>query len=244
MIRRILNKIGKNKMAIALILILFAALLPMIVAAALTLKWMHRRKLLRLAESFSCVVCGSRLGAGSIRLGNARWLAIMVDLQAKHPRMKLRIVRSVHAVCPECGCEYRYCKADDAFVANPHQKSTLLIHINGHPVTIKTNHGPHFVAFASLADGRKYLQRQPATYSFGTLEEILKLNPGALPRQFRALYLDSPKTVEQFVNDPEYFPANQHLVTLSHEAAPPAAPPATGQAPEPTNNDRQDELKF
>lgn len=91
-----------------LLLFLFILLLPILLPTALVFAYIKRRRISRLAKSFICVSCGKQLGAEAIQLGNERWDSHVSEMHAKYPNRKFRRLRSIHAVCPHCGCEYRY----------------------------------------------------------------------------------------------------------------------------------------
>jgi len=63
----------------------------------------------------------------------------------------------------------------------------FIAHRTGNPVVVKTPRGNHWVAFASVADGQMYLRWMEVSCALGTLDEILRLNPKAFPRQFLVL---------------------------------------------------------
>lgn len=90
----------------------------------------------------------------------------------------------------------------------------FIAHAGGHPVTIKTNSGGHFIAFASLADGQAFLRYKQSPCALNTLEEILRLNPSAFPTEFSVLYLPTREAIQNFATAPETFPTREYLVTL------------------------------
>jgi hypothetical protein len=118
----------------------------------------------------------------------------------------------------------------------------FIVHANGHPVTIKTNRGLYFVAFASIADGQAFLRWQQVPWMLGTLDEILRLNPAAFPREFSALYLPTRQAIEMFAADPKGFPTDEYLVKLKHEVMLPST--HSKQASPPPKDDAQNEFRF
>lgn len=93
--------------------------LPIIALVDLIQERKQIRRITKLVCGFICVSCGTRLGMEALRLGNERWAAIVSELQRQYPDTKLSLVRTIHAVCPHCGCEYRYRVADRSLVVRP-----------------------------------------------------------------------------------------------------------------------------
>lgn len=118
---QIRRRIGKSKVTGFFFVIAFVLLLPIILPFALIQGHFETRRIKKVIRNFICS-CGTRLGDEAIRLGNQRWAAIIAEMHARYPGVKPLIRRSVHAVCPTCGCEYRYREADASLIPNPHQK--------------------------------------------------------------------------------------------------------------------------
>jgi|SRR6266545_6318171 len=116
---RFRKKLARSKLLGSLITIAFVLLLPIILPVALIQDQIRTRKIKRIICAFVCASCGTRLGTEAIRLGNERWAAIVSDLHARFPDRKLRVLRDVHAVCPNCGREYMYRDADRSLVFRP-----------------------------------------------------------------------------------------------------------------------------
>ncbi|MEQ8854048.1 hypothetical protein [Gimesia sp.] len=71
----------------------------------------------QLASRFVCLECGEVLGVEAIRLANERWDEIVKAIIAKsEPGTRLRLVRTVEALCPHCGCQYLYHKMEQTFL--------------------------------------------------------------------------------------------------------------------------------
>lgn len=90
---------------------------------------------------------------------------------------------------------------------------------------LKTNRGPHILAFASKADGEAFLRWKPAPASVDTLGDILRINPD-FPTKGRALYFPSREAMQLFANDPATFPTEKYLFEFVREEAPPVQPQA------------------
>ena len=118
----------------------------------------------------------------------------------------------------------------------------FIAHANGHPLIIKTNRGTQFIAFGSVADGETFMRSKQVPCSLGTLDEILRLNPVAFPRQFGVLYLPTRQAIEMFAADPKGFPTEEYLVTLRHDVVRP--PSDREELSPPTKSDGQGELGF
>jgi hypothetical protein len=116
---RLRKRIAKNKLVGLLVTVTFVLLLPIILPLVLILDGLRTRKIKRIVCDFICVSCGTQLGVEALRLGNERWAAIISDLHKQYPGMRFRIVRDIHAVCPNCGCEYMYRDADCSLAVRP-----------------------------------------------------------------------------------------------------------------------------
>jgi hypothetical protein len=118
----------------------------------------------------------------------------------------------------------------------------FIAHANGHPVIIKTNLGDRFVAFESLVDGQEFLRWKHVLCALSTLDDILRLNPTAFPRQFSVLCLPTRRAIEMFTTNPKDFPTGEYLITLKHDVAPPAS--HVEQATPARREDGHDEFRF
>ena len=71
----------------------------------------------QLASRFVCLECGEVLGVEAIRLADERWEEIVkAIISYNETGTRLRLVRTVDAICPHCGCLYLYHQAERTFV--------------------------------------------------------------------------------------------------------------------------------
>ncbi|MCH9655965.1 MAG: hypothetical protein K0U86_08465 [Planctomycetes bacterium] len=121
-----MSLVGKkivNQIFGILMIFLIILLLPIIFPIALVISYIDTRKMNQLIKRFICVSCGKQLGAEEIQLGNERWDSIVSEMLAKYPNRKFRRPRSIHAVCPHCGCEYRYNKGNNTLELIPQKEN-------------------------------------------------------------------------------------------------------------------------
>jgi hypothetical protein len=106
----------RNKLVGFLVTAFSVLSLPIIVPAALIQERIRTRRITRVVCRFVCVSCGKALGLEGLRLGNERWGAIIAELHERSPGSRFRVLQGIHAICPECGCEYRYQDGDQSLV--------------------------------------------------------------------------------------------------------------------------------
>ncbi|WP_145454260.1 hypothetical protein [Gimesia panareensis] len=105
------------KFGLVLVLPIFILLLPVTLPLiGIQLKRDQKRKR-TLAERFVCVECGEVIGLEAIRLADERWSKIVEKiLSENNTEIRLRLVRTVDAICPHCGCQYCYREEEQTFV--------------------------------------------------------------------------------------------------------------------------------
>lgn len=92
-------------------------LLPIILPVSLLQSQREKRRMRNLASRFVCLECGEVLGVEAIRLADERWDEIVKAIISRNePGTRLRLVRTVDAICPHCGCQYLYRKVERTFV--------------------------------------------------------------------------------------------------------------------------------
>ena len=74
----------------------------------------ERRKQRRVLKA-RCVRCGEILGPAALDRADVEWSAHVEQMFRDHPGIRFRMVRTVHAVCADCGQAYRYDEKADAF---------------------------------------------------------------------------------------------------------------------------------
>jgi hypothetical protein len=86
----------------------FVLFLPLILPTAIALHAIYRHRLRSAASRFVCIACGQVLGKESLRLSDIDWAQQMEEMRIRHPGVKFRVVRNVHAICSKCGKQYRF----------------------------------------------------------------------------------------------------------------------------------------
>lgn len=100
-----------------ILVLFFILLLPILMPYSLLKDRVEKRRRRQLASRFVCVECGEVLGVEAIRLADERWDEIVKAIISRNePGTRLRLVRTVDAICPHCGCLYLYRKAERTFV--------------------------------------------------------------------------------------------------------------------------------
>ncbi|QDT21056.1 hypothetical protein [Gimesia chilikensis] len=100
-----------------ILVLFFILLLPILVPYSLLMDRVEKRRRRQLASRFVCEQCGKVLGVEALQLADERWDEIVKEIIAKsEPGTRLRLVRTVDAICPHCGCQYLYRKAERTFV--------------------------------------------------------------------------------------------------------------------------------
>ncbi|HKJ62836.1 MAG TPA: hypothetical protein VKA94_12725, partial [Hyphomicrobiales bacterium] len=65
----------------------------------------------------NCERCGQLMGPNAPKLADKAWNAEADAIMKQAPgRLRRRIVRTVHAICPHCGLRYRFLEEYGKFV--------------------------------------------------------------------------------------------------------------------------------
>lgn len=107
---------------IAICMLLLPVILPLTVLA----QKRYQKRLRGLSEGFACVECGQILGVEAIQLADERWEEMSEERRRLYPHIKFRLVRDLHALCPHCGCEYRYQEAEATFIVRERNRGQEL----------------------------------------------------------------------------------------------------------------------
>ena len=82
--------------------------LPVVLPVMVFRNMIDARYQKRIANGVSCERCGKLLGEAAILESSRVFVDEWKQLQAKHPGIKFRMIRTHHAICTECGQEYLY----------------------------------------------------------------------------------------------------------------------------------------
>ena len=89
---------------------------PILILAAIVMDCLNGLRMRKAAKIFRCEKCGQVLGLDGLALGEEVWSAELRDIISNSPPdERLRVVRSVHAVCPKCGERYFWRERDQSF---------------------------------------------------------------------------------------------------------------------------------
>jgi hypothetical protein len=102
--------------AIPLLLVVIVIGTPLWIPAIIIRQTVHKHRLRKAANSFACVRCGSILGVDALKRADTRWAEYLLELSRKHPGVKFRTVRTLHAICLNCGTRYTFCESERTFV--------------------------------------------------------------------------------------------------------------------------------
>jgi len=89
---------------VLIILIAFPIAIPIGIVSWI---W-DRRRMQAVAERARCECCGTALRVASLHRADAEWTKRVAELQIARPLMRLRMIRSLWAICAACGAEYDY----------------------------------------------------------------------------------------------------------------------------------------
>ena len=109
-------------LGIAICMLLLPVILPLTVLG----QKRYQKRLRGLAEGFPCVECGQNIGVEALQLGDDRWDEMLAERRRLYPNIKFRLVRDLQALCPHCGCEYRYQEAEATFIVRERNRGQEL----------------------------------------------------------------------------------------------------------------------
>ncbi len=107
----------RHLMMLAVMVVLFLLLLPIIIPLVAFLHWRNDARMRRIAAEMHCKRCGQPMGPKAPKLADHAWNR-EADTIRKQPsiRQRQRVLRSVHAICPNCGLRYRFLEDYGKFV--------------------------------------------------------------------------------------------------------------------------------
>lgn len=96
--------------------IAFILLSPVLVPIGLLSYARDQKHMYATAEGFRCLGCGVVLGKFSIQRAEDEWGKYMDELHRQNPGHRFRVKRTVHAICAECGKQYRFSEKTSSFI--------------------------------------------------------------------------------------------------------------------------------
>jgi rubredoxin len=100
-------------LVLVVVLLLFLPVILPVVGVSLR---NERKRLEKAADDSRCPVCGTILGTSALRLADEEWSEYVRRLHREHPGTKFRLVRTLDAICPQCGQRFSFRKKERAFV--------------------------------------------------------------------------------------------------------------------------------
>jgi hypothetical protein len=108
--------LARRNISISLMVVEFALLFPTLIPAAIVLHALQNRRLWKAASTFACVRCGRALGRDALSRADKVWSEHVKDVTREQYAAKFRMIRTVHAVCPDCNSWYRFDEKGRTFV--------------------------------------------------------------------------------------------------------------------------------
>ena len=104
---------------IVFLLICLLVFMPTVVPFAI----LERVRMKRKIQRERCSGCGNMLDAAAVAKSDQEWAAHMDELRRERPNVKLRVVRSHHAICVTCGMKYQ-CRKGSILTVSEKPKTT------------------------------------------------------------------------------------------------------------------------
>ena len=111
-----------NSWLAILLVVVIILLSPVLIPVALLLQALSEQTKRGVARKFVCLKCGAVLGTESLRLADVAWNEYVSRLLREKPGMRLRLCRTLHAICSQCEQEYHYLEKDKTFVFQEREK--------------------------------------------------------------------------------------------------------------------------
>ena len=97
-----------SSFAIGSLVIAFIVFFPVIIPVTIFLSHRYRRKLRKLVKATPCQKCSKFLGLEALCLADAEWSAHVAELRNQNPGVRMRLIRTLHAIFPHCGARYTF----------------------------------------------------------------------------------------------------------------------------------------
>ena len=97
-----------RRVPIPLLVLIILIALPVAIPVAIVSWMLDRRRMQAVAQRTHCERCGATLGDASLHRADTEWAKRVAALLDAQPGMRLRMVRSLWAICAACGAEYDY----------------------------------------------------------------------------------------------------------------------------------------
>jgi hypothetical protein len=82
--------------------------LPVLIPLAFVRHYLDQHRLRVAAERAVCPACGVILGMEALHRADAYWRTYVAELHRNHPGVRFRLVRTVRAICGNCGVMLAY----------------------------------------------------------------------------------------------------------------------------------------
>ena len=82
--------------------------LPLLIPYALIMTKIDERRKRKAVLAFRCTNCGHVLGLAALVAADQEYSEHIDKMMLDHPKSRFRLVRSLHAICTNCGQRYTY----------------------------------------------------------------------------------------------------------------------------------------
>src|SRR5215469_18965556 len=86
---------------VALVVVLLIGM-PLLIPVAVVSQAIYKFRMRQAAKSFACMNCNTILGLGALTLADQVWGEHIREVH-RNPGLRYRIVRTLHAICLNCG---------------------------------------------------------------------------------------------------------------------------------------------
>ena|SRR5688572_2562104 len=90
--------------------------LRLLIPVALVLTTVDKHRIRKAARTFNCTVCGRPLGVVAVKLANRAVAKEAEQRRREHPRVRYRIIRTLHAICPACDARFAFDETLHTFI--------------------------------------------------------------------------------------------------------------------------------
>ena len=97
-----------RRVPIPLLMLIIVIAFPVAIPIAIVSWVWDRRRMQAVAERTCCEGCGMTLGIASLRRADAEWVKRAAALHSTRAVMRIRMIRSLWAICAACDAEYDY----------------------------------------------------------------------------------------------------------------------------------------
>lgn len=110
-------------------------LTPIMLPIALYLHARDVKRMRALAHAYPCRKCGRLLGTGSLRMADEAWASYLAQVghNSQGGVIRYRLVKTIDAICPHCGTQYKFVPNDRSFTPVRREDAPVGIEDLPHP---------------------------------------------------------------------------------------------------------------